>query len=191
MAELLYKELTFALLFYPDLSRYELSSEKGKNSVSIRDIRGKKIARATPEQAEALTQIAFAAKQHWGYPDAWIQLWSPGLTITPEFIKQHETYVAWVDEGSVGFYAISQNDERASVEHLWVQPGYIGKGIGAALFEHMLVKCKELGARVLEIESDPNARGFYERMGAKKVGEVVGEVEGKRRVLPVLEIEIS
>ena len=42
--------------------------------------------------------------------------------------------------------------------------------------------------QVLEIESDPNAQGFYERMGAKKVGEAVGELDGQARVLPILEL---
>lgn len=159
--------------------------------MSIREIHGKKITRATPDQAETLTQIAFAAKQHWGYPDAWIQLWSPSLTITPEFITSHETYVAWMEEKPVGFCAVSREEDQASVEHLWVSPGYIGKGVGAALFKHMFARCKELGVRVLAIESDPNAQGFYEHMGAKKVGEAVGELDGKPRVLPVLEIEIG
>lgn len=158
--------------------------------MSIREIHGKKITRATSDQADILTQIALAAKRHWGYPDAWIQLWSPVLTITPEFIGGHETFVAWMDEQPVGFCAISQEDVKASLEHLWVSPGYIGKGIGAALFNHMLLRCKEMGAQTLKIESDPNARGFYERMGAKKEGEVVGEVDGQPRVLPLFEIKI-
>ena len=162
----------------------ETSTEPG------RSISSKKITRATSDQAEILTQIAFAAKQHWGYPDAWIQLWSPALTITPEFIERHETYVAWIDEQPVGFCAISKEDVKASVEHLWVSPGYIGGGIGAALFKHIHARCKDLGIQVLKIESDPNAQGFYERMGAKKVGEAVGEVEGQPRVLPLLELKI-
>jgi GNAT superfamily N-acetyltransferase len=163
----------------------ETSTEPG------RSISGKRITRAVPDQAEILTQIALAAKRHWGYPDAWIQLWSPSLTITPDFIEKYETYVAWMDEQPVGFYAVSRDKEKASVEHLWISPKYIGKGIGAALFKHMLAKCKEQGARVLTIESDPNAQGFYERMGAKKVGEVVGELDGKPRVLPILEIKLK
>ena len=45
--------------------------------------------------------------------------------------------------------------------------------------------------RVLEIESDPNAQGFYERMGAKKIGEHRGEVDGQPRILPVLEMVLA
>jgi GNAT superfamily N-acetyltransferase len=149
-----------------------------------------KIQSVTPDQAATLTQIAFAAKRHWGYPDRWIQIWSPLLTITPEFIEEHETYVAYLDGKLAGFCAISLENEKASVEHLWVLPDYMGKGIGAELFSHMLSRCKELGARALEIESDPNAQGFYERMGAVKVGEVISEVDGQPRILPLLEINL-
>lgn len=162
--------------------------------MTIREIRGKNVSleiqRATPDQAEALTQIAFAAKRHWGYPERWIQIWSPILTITPEFIEQNETHVAYLGKEPAGFCAISIEKEKASVEHLWVSPNYMGKGIGAELFRHMLSRCKELGARILEIESDPNAQGFYERMGAKQVGQVVGDVDGQPRILPLLEINL-
>jgi GNAT superfamily N-acetyltransferase len=151
---------------------------------------GIEIIRATPDQAETLTQIAFAAKRHWCYPERWIQIWSPLLTITPKFIEEHETYVAYIDKRPVGFCAISRENEKASVEHLWVLPEYMGKGIGADLFRRMLLRCKELGARALEIESDPNAQGFYERMGAIKVGEVISEVDDQPRILPLLEINL-
>ena len=146
------------------------------------------IVHATPNQAEALTQIAFAAKRHWGYPERWVQIWSSLLTITPEFIEKHDTYVAYLDGKSAGFCAVSKENEEASVEHLWVLPEYKGKGIGAELFRYMLSRCKERGARALEIESDPNAQGFYERMGAVKIGEIVGEVDGQPRILPLLEM---
>lgn len=158
--------------------------------MTIRETRGKRIVRARPDQAEALTKIAFAAKRHWGYPERWIQIWSPLLTISPGFIEEHETCIAYLDQEPVGFCAISTEDVKASVEHLWVLPEHMGRGVGAELFNHMLLRCKELGIQILEIESDPNAQGFYERMGARKTGEVVGEVDGQPRRLPLLEIKI-
>ncbi|MBI4664433.1 MAG: hypothetical protein HY735_37035 [Verrucomicrobia bacterium] len=43
----------------------------------------------------------------------------------------------------------------------------------------------------LEIESDPNAVGFYERMGARRVGTTVTRWEGGSRELPVLVYEVE
>jgi len=149
-----------------------------------------KILRAIPDQAKTLIKIAFTAKRHWGYPERWIQIWSPILTVSPEFFEENDTYVILKDEKVIGFYTIVVEGKKASLEHLWVLPDYMGRGIGAKLFKHALSRCRELGVHILEIESDPNAQGFYERMGAKKVGEAIGEVDGQPRRLPVLEITV-
>ena len=43
----------------------------------------------------------------------------------------------------------------------------------------------------MEIEADPNAEGFYLRMGARRVGENVYEIEGQRRVLPLMQLDLE
>ena len=159
--------------------------------MTIREKSEVEIVRATKYQADSLTRIAFDSKRHWGYPERWIQIWSPTLTVSEEFIERHDTYIAYVKGKLVGFYAISIKSDKASLDHFWVLPEYMGQGIGASLFNHAYSRCKELGAQILEIESDPNAQGFYEHMGARKVGELVGEVDGQPRILPVLEIKLT
>jgi hypothetical protein len=44
---------------------------------------------------------------------------------------------------------------------------------------------------MLEIESDPNADGFYQRMGARRIGTRVTTLEGQPRKLPVLVYEVD
>jgi GNAT superfamily N-acetyltransferase len=55
---------------------------------------------------------------------------------------------------------------EVELEHLWVSPEHIGTGIGRALFDHAVRRAAALGATTLSIEADPNAEGFYRRMGA-------------------------
>ena len=43
----------------------------------------------------------------------------------------------------------------------------------------------------MTIESDPNAEGFYLKMGATRAGENVYELEGKERALPVMIVELA
>ena len=50
-----------------------------------------------------LTQIAFAAKRHWGYPSAWLEAWSASLTLTPNYIAMHPTYTVTIAGRVVGF----------------------------------------------------------------------------------------
>jgi GNAT superfamily N-acetyltransferase len=144
------------------------------------------ILRAKPEDAAILTDIAFAAKRHWGYPERWIQSWKDVLTIQPEFIAIHDTYIAYVEEQAVGFYAVAAGTSRMSLEHLWVLPSAIGQGIGRALFSHAVQRAKAMGVQAIEIESDPNAATFYEQMGARRVSSKITELEGQPRALPVL-----
>ncbi len=144
------------------------------------------IRRALPGDAVALTRIAFAAKRHWGYPEAWIRQWKESLTITPEFIQDSEVYSAVVGEETVAFYALTGTGQRRDLEHLWVSPAWIGSGVGRLLFEHATRTATSLGANTLEIEADPNAEGFYLRMGARRIGENVYEMDGQERVLPLM-----
>jgi GNAT superfamily N-acetyltransferase len=146
------------------------------------------IRRALPEEADSLSQIALSAKAHWGYPERWMEIWTPLLTITPEFISSADVWAAEVNSELAGFYALIFVGQRASLEHLWILPAYMGKGIGRALFEHALARCREMQCQGLEIVSDPNAQDFYECMGAKKVGVSLGEVDGELRSLPIMEI---
>ena len=43
----------------------------------------------------------------------------------------------------------------------------------------------------MEIEADPNAEGFYRRMGARRVDEIVYEIDGRERVLPLLAMYVQ
>jgi hypothetical protein len=58
------------------------------------------------------------------------------------------------------------------------------------LFAHALEQTRGLGFGQLEIESDPNAEGFYLRMGAHRVGMSIKDFEGQHRELPVLVYEL-
>jgi GNAT superfamily N-acetyltransferase len=149
------------------------------------------ILRATPDQSQKLTQIAHAAKRHWGYPESWIAVWKDVLTITPDFITGNKAYVAFVDEEVAGFYAVLDRGEKAILDHMWIMPRYIGTGVGREMFKHAVETASSLGASSIEIEADPNAEGFYARMGARRIGENSYEIEGSPRVLPLLIVDLE
>ena len=149
------------------------------------------IVRAKPDDAAALSEIAFAAKRYWGYPDRWMESWRDALTVRPEFIASHETCAAILDGRTVGFCALGRKDDRLELVHMWVLPDAMGRGVGRALFLYSLERTRELGFRELEIESDPNAEGFYQHMGARRVGASIKELDGQRRELPILIYELD
>ena len=149
------------------------------------------IKKAVSQDAQTLTEIALDAKRHWGYPESWIRHWESDLTIAPDFITQHHVYVA-EDEGEIrGFYALCENGDKAELEHMWVTPGSIGTGVGKELFLDAMDRATTLEVREIEISADPNAAGFYERMGASQIGETESSIDGQVRKLPRLRIEPS
>jgi len=146
------------------------------------------IRRATSDDANDLSKIAFSAKAHWGYPERWMKIWKPQFDFTPEYFEKTESWLAESAARSIGFYTLLEKNNMAWLENLWVNPENIGKGVGKQLFVHALARARELGFSKLQCEADPNAIGFYEKVGMYKVGESNHPIEGMERILPVMEI---
>ena len=144
---------------------------------------------ALATDARVLTAIAFAAKRHWAYPEDWISHWADQLTITSERIDQWTISVAEADAKSVGFYALSLHQQTAELEHCWVLPDYLGRGIGRTLLQHALKLLKSRDINKLRVEADPHAAGFYRRLGGVEIGFVNSYPPG--RTLPVIEYDLT
>lgn len=144
------------------------------------------IFRASPTDAPCLSAIAWEAKAYWGYPSHWLEQWRDQLTISPEFIEAHDTFAARLDRKIVAFYSLLLRPDGLHLEHLWVLPEWIGRGIGRHLFAHATALALGRGARALKIEADPHAEPFYLHLGAVRVGTSTSEIGGQRRELPLL-----
>jgi ribosomal protein S18 acetylase RimI-like enzyme len=90
----------------------------------------------------------------------------------------------------VAFYTLQEKNGKAWLENLWVLPEYMGKGVGAALFRHAADLARQRGYKKLQLEADPNATGFYIKMGMQPIGERRYELEGQWRILPIMELEL-
>ena len=148
------------------------------------------IRSATPTEAETLTQIALDAKRYWGYPEHWIKHWEGDLTITTDFIDANHVYVA-EDNGEIrGFYALCIVQDRAELEHMWVRPAYIGTGLGKELFLDAMERAARMNVREVQLTADPNAAGFYRKMGAEQIGESNSQIDGQPRTLPRMKVDL-
>ncbi len=151
-----------------------------------------RIVRAMPEQAAQLGQIARTAKAHWGYPARWMEAWHEIFDIRPEVIGADEYLVAHSADGQpVGFCAVCGAPGAAwTLEHLWVLPEWQGKGVGRCLFDAAVAYVREWGGEEFGLRADPNAEGFYLRLGAVRTGEVDATMFGVPRTLPVMRYAI-
>lgn len=122
---------------------------------------------AEAADASRLSEIAFRAKAHWGYDDAFMEMCRAELTISPARIASEHMEVALVDGAPAGFSSLVYEDGNAfgEVEDVFVLPDFMGLGLGRGLVENLKARARDLGAASLEVDADPNARGFYEEMG--------------------------
>lgn len=143
------------------------------------------IRRANPDEAATLSDLAFQSKAHWGYDAAFMAACREDLTISAEQLTTWPSFVAERDGQPLGFYLLAVTGRGAELQHLFVAPRAIGRGIGKALWLHMLGEARQLGHEAILIDSDPHAEPFYRAMGAERIGTVPSSVLPDRR-LPLL-----
>ena len=127
---------------------------------------------ACPGDFERLRELTFESKAHWGYDRDFVGAWADGLG----FEGGCERWVAELDGEVVAWSGLTPPEKRIAVlDHLWVDPGWMGRGLGTRLFRLAADRARELGAERLEWGAEPNAVGFYEKLGGRKLRDHVTE----------------
>lgn len=160
-------------------------------AVESRDAASVEIVRAQASDCRRLSAIAWAAKAHWGYPMAWLEAWRRELTFLPHHLEIWDVFAARFEGQLQGVYALSSEGSGAELEHLWVHPRAMGRGLGRSLWDHAVARARKAGARRMEILSDPNAAPFYAHLGAVHVRDSCHPVLGQPRQLPVYEVVLG
>lgn len=125
---------------------------------------------ATAADLPVLNAIAMASKAHWGYPDEWLELWRDDLTLSEKDLAQFDVYKLLHKAKLIGWCAIIDG-EMYEVEHLWLLPVWIGKGLGRVLLEAALQR-SVLENKDIVLVADPNSQAFYEALGFEVIGQV-------------------
>lgn len=135
----------------------------------MRAAQGDKITLRPAEVDEPvrLREILADAKGHWAYDPELVREWVEACDFD-ELFRTHEVLVADTGAAIIAWASlIPPVDGVARLDDLWVAPNWIGKSVGSRLFAAMHRRAMELGAAAMEWEAEPNALGFYERMGGR------------------------
>lgn len=145
-----------------------------------------RLRRARPGEADLISAVAMRSKAYWGYSAEFLAACEDELTFTEEDCLSEQTMVAEVDEEIAGFFMLGGTPPVGELRNLFVDPAYIGTGIGRILLVRALSNARADGFTSLVLDSDPGAENFYARFGARRVGEVAsGSIAG--RMLPQMQ----
>lgn len=148
-----------------------------------------RIEKANTTDSEILTQITKKSKAYWGYSAEQIQKWEVSLTISQDYIWEHDVFKLVKDNVIIGYYSyLFEDGKNVKMDNLFILPEYIGKGFGKYLFLDFLNRMKEAEIQTIQLDSEPNAEGFYSKMGFVKIGAF--ETSIKDRFMPVMEMKL-
>ena len=151
-----------------------------------------RIRRARETEATVLSELALSAKQVWGYSLVDIERWRSQLIISAEDITSKPTFIAEAENVVVGFYLLVPAARAWELDHLWVSPQYIRRGVGRALLAHASDTARISGASSITIDADPNAESFYVACGAIRQGVIAAPIAGyPDRIRPQLVLNIE
>ncbi|MGE4313723.1 MAG: GNAT family N-acetyltransferase [Pseudobdellovibrionaceae bacterium] len=146
------------------------------------------IRKADEQDVAELNALSKRSKAHWGYSDDFIESCVPFLNLEPEELE--DTFL--LEEGGkiLGLYSVWFADDAPELTRLFVEPAFIGKGYGKALWLHAVEHVKSKGHDRMFLVGDPHAmESFYIPMGCALINEVESEAQ-KGRLLPVLAYQI-
>lgn len=156
------------------------------------------IRSATAQDAPILTGLSHQSKNYWDYPQEYFLIWEDELNITSEYIDEHQVFVYEVAARIIAFYSVVELEEDICVadvqlekgfwlDHMFVDPMWIGKGIGRSLFAHLGSQCMAQLIKKVRILADPHSGGFYDKMGCIYAGEYPSTIAGRTTPLYILE----
>ena len=148
-----------------------------------------KIRQAREDENIFLSGLAMRSKSYWPYPPDYLQKCVNVLKLEPNDIRSWPVYAYEKNNEVVGFFALKPVSGENRLDHLWIDPRFIGQGIGKSLFLTAVAKAKELGWSKFRIAADPYAEDFYLKMGAKKIGTVQSRIKPDL-FLPHLELDV-
>jgi GNAT superfamily N-acetyltransferase len=130
------------------------------------------IRRANEGEAAALSKLAWEAKAHWGYAPQVMEAWRADLEVTALDIRSNPTFVADLGGEIAGFYLLKPSNRAWRLEHLWLAPEHMSRGLGSALLAHALGTAASGGAGEVAVDADPHAEPFYLARGAMRTGTI-------------------
>jgi len=98
-----------------------------------------------------------------------------------EVVGRTDMWVADLDGVVVGFLVLTHERDGSWIDHLYLDPSWVGRGLGDRFIELVRRRCPQ-GARLYTFQANGGARRFYERHGF--VADEFGDGRGNEERAP-------
>lgn len=147
------------------------------------------VRKLVPADAREVSELAIRSKAVWGYPPEVMDVFRRELSISGDELAARLGFGVISAGKLVGYYTTApKGGGDVELEHLFVEPSRLRKGLGTMLLNHALATCRDRGIRRVVLLADPSAAGFYERHGARFVEDVPSSIPG--RAIPKYDFEL-
>jgi GNAT superfamily N-acetyltransferase len=130
-----------------------------------------RIRLARIEERGALEDLQRRSSLALGEYRAQLEAHPDAIELPAKQIALGEVLVAEVDGELAGFAVILDQDDRAELDGLFVEPARWRQGIGSALVDAAVHLARDRGLSLITVIANPTAREFYEKCGFAVEGE--------------------
>ncbi|MGB3710556.1 MAG: GNAT family N-acetyltransferase [Erythrobacter sp.] len=128
------------------------------------------LRRAQAADLDDASALCLRSKAHWGYDAAFMAACRDELTLREKDLSEDAVWLACVRERMAGVLHFIAEDDVGIIDKLFVEPDFIGQGVGRTLLDKAAAVAKAKNLRALEAVADPFAAGFYEQAGFAAFG---------------------
>jgi GNAT superfamily N-acetyltransferase len=94
------------------------------------------------------------------------------LELSDQAVREGRTRTARAGDRIVGFASWLDAGDTAEIEDMFVDPDWMGRGVGMELVRDLITLARARRVRLVEVTANPDAAGFYQKAGFAPAGEV-------------------
>ena len=148
------------------------------------------VRKALISELEKLNELAARSEAYWGFDESHMEAFKRLCALREAHFKKGCVFVIEKDGEIAGFYCLAAKEADFELEHFYVDPEHIAKGLGKTLWLHMRTFCIHRKIREVTIVCSDFVKGFYLKMGAASLGQVESTVD-RGKMIPRLTYRID
>lgn len=126
----------------------------------------------TPADQPLINHIMREGKGFWGYSKEELDRFMKTFGVTDRnYFDKSFGYIAESPQGTIGYYIFKIQENELMLDHFYLETQFIGQGYGRQLWNHCISIVQQKEWSEFTFWSEPHSLGFYENMGAIKIGE--------------------